>query len=200
MNDIITLRGFVASEVKSSTTNRGTSTASFRLGTTERRYDRANNTWVDGNTNWYTVQSFRYLAGHVGCSIKKGQRVIVLGRLRLRQWEHEGKIYHVAEVDAESVGHDLMWGSANFTRMNGSSGLTEGIQSPDSQGHGDGRAQSHDAASGSGPSDGGSQDWEALDDPQAPLGADTPEASERTDDLASMLVDTSTGELVDAAF
>ena len=121
MNDTITLRGFVASEVKSSTTTRGTSTASFRLGTTERRYDRASNTWVDGNTNWYTVQSFRYLAGHVGCSVKKGQRVIVVGKLRLRQWEHEGRIYHVAEVDAESVGHDLMWGSANFTRMNGTS-------------------------------------------------------------------------------
>lgn len=52
MNDIVTLRGFVASEVKTSTTVRGTSTASFRLGTTERRYDRASNTWVDGNTNW----------------------------------------------------------------------------------------------------------------------------------------------------
>ncbi len=52
MNDIITVRGFVASDVKSSTTARGTATASFRLGTTERRYDRASNTWVDGNTNW----------------------------------------------------------------------------------------------------------------------------------------------------
>ncbi|MFH5877831.1 single-stranded DNA-binding protein [Arthrobacter sp. NA-172] len=116
MNDIITVRGFVASEIRTSTTPAGTGTASFRLGSTERRFDRANNVWIDGNTNWFTVQAFRQLAGNIGCSVKKGQRIIAVGRLKLRQWEHDGKIYHVAEIVAESVGHDLMWGSANFTR------------------------------------------------------------------------------------
>jgi single-strand DNA-binding protein len=117
MSDNITVRGFVASEIRSSTTPGGVATASFRLGSTERRYDRTSSTWVDGNTNWFTVQGYRQLAGNIGCSIKKGQRVIVVGRLKMRSWEKEGRIYHVAEIDAESVGHDLMWGSANFTRM-----------------------------------------------------------------------------------
>ena len=116
MNDLITVRGFVASEITSSTTPGGTGTSSFRLGSTERRFDRKNNIWVDGNTNWFTVQAFRYLAGNIGCSVKKGQRVIVVGRLKLRQWEHEGKFYHASEIVAEAVGHDLMWGSANFIR------------------------------------------------------------------------------------
>ena len=71
---------------------------------------------MDGNTNWFTVQGYRQLAGNMGCSIKKGQRVIVVGRLKMRSWEKDGRIYHVAEIDAESVGHDLMWGSANFIR------------------------------------------------------------------------------------
>ena len=88
----------------------------FRLGSTERRYDRATDAWIDGNTNWFTVQGYRQLAGNIGCSIKKGQRVIVMGRLKMRSWEHDGRIYHVAEIDAESVGHDLTWGSANFIR------------------------------------------------------------------------------------
>ncbi|XAS69545.1 single-stranded DNA-binding protein [Micrococcaceae bacterium Sec5.7] len=117
MSDNITVRGFVASEIKSSTTPGGVATASFRLGSTDRRFDRASSTWVDGNTNWFTVQGYRQLAGNIGCSIKKGQRVIIVGRLKMRSWEKEGRIYHVAEIDAESVGHDLMWGSANFTRM-----------------------------------------------------------------------------------
>ncbi|BAS17717.1 single-stranded DNA-binding protein 2 [Arthrobacter sp. Hiyo8] len=120
MNDIITVRGFVATEPKSSTTPGGTRTASFRLGSTERRFDRANDVWADGNTNWFSVQAFRHLAGNIGCSVKKGQRVIVVGKLKLRQWEHDGKIYQVAEIVAESVGHDLMWGSANFIRTTGS--------------------------------------------------------------------------------
>ena len=116
MNDSITVRGFVASEIRSSTTPGGVATASFRLGSTERRFDRSANAWVDGNTNWFTVQGYRQLAGNMGCSIKKGQRVIVVGRLKMRSWEKDGRVYHVAEIDAESVGHDLMWGSANFMR------------------------------------------------------------------------------------
>ncbi|WP_284985831.1 single-stranded DNA-binding protein [Arthrobacter sp. fls2-241-R2A-172] len=181
MNDIITVRGFVASEVKSSTTARGTSTASFRLGSTERRYDRATNTWVDGNTNWYTVQSFRYLAGHVGCSVKKGQRVLVVGRLRLRQWEHEGRVYHVAEIDAESVGHDLMWGSANFTRMNGSTAPAETPPSIEASGIPERNS-----------------DWDADHD-QVPPEDDTEEvAVGASDDDDTMLVNIETGELAGA--
>jgi single-strand DNA-binding protein len=121
MTDYITVRGFVASEIRSSTTPGGVATASFRLGSTDRRYDRASSTWVDGNTNWFTVQGYRQLAGNIGCSIKKGQRVIIVGRLKMRSWEKDGRIYHVAEIDAESVGHDLMWGSANFIRTAGNS-------------------------------------------------------------------------------
>ena len=119
MNDSITVRGFVATEIKTSTTPGGVATANFRLGSTGRRFDRSANAWVDGNTNWFTVQGYRQLAGNMGCSIKKGQRVIVVGRLKMRSWEKDGRIYHVAEIDAESVGHDLMWGSANFTRNAG---------------------------------------------------------------------------------
>jgi single-strand DNA-binding protein len=122
MSDSITVRGFVATEIKSSTTPGGVATANFRLGSTNRRFDRNANAWVDGNTNWFTVQGYRQLAGNMGCSIKKGQRVIVVGRLKMRSWEKDGRIYHSAEIDAESVGHDLMWGSANYIRTAGAGG------------------------------------------------------------------------------
>ncbi|MDQ0756145.1 single-stranded DNA-binding protein [Arthrobacter sp. B3I4] len=119
MNDSITVRGFVATDIKSSTTPGGVATASFRLGSTGRRFDRATNTWVDLNTNWFTVQGYRQLAGNMGCSIKKGQAVIVVGRLKVRSWESDGRVHHAVDIDADSVGHDLMWGSANFTRNAG---------------------------------------------------------------------------------
>ena len=51
MSDSITVRGFVATEIKSSTTPGGVATANFRLGSTNRRFDRNANAWVDGNTN-----------------------------------------------------------------------------------------------------------------------------------------------------
>jgi single-strand DNA-binding protein len=186
MNDIITVRGFVASEIRSSTTPGGTGTASFRLGSTERRFDRANDVWIDGNTNWFTVQAFRHLAGNIGCSVKKGQRVIVVGKLKLRQWERDGKIYHVAEIIAESVGHDLMWGSANFIRT------TSGT-SP----------QSSPAAADAEPDN----QWPAADDDSegGPHNdEDAGAAAERGVILPAgegdepVLVDADTGELVDA--
>ena len=33
----------------------------------------------------------------MGCSIKKGQRVIVVGRLKMRSWERDGRIHHIAD-------------------------------------------------------------------------------------------------------
>jgi len=119
MNDKITVRGFVATEIRTSTTPGGVATANFRLGSAERHFDRSANTWVEGNINWFTVQGYRQLAGNMGCSIKKGQRVIVVGRLKLRSWEKDGRIYHAVDIDAESVGHDLRWGSANYIRNAG---------------------------------------------------------------------------------
>ncbi|MGO4186513.1 single-stranded DNA-binding protein [Pseudarthrobacter sp. TAF60_1] len=116
MSDYMTFRGFVATDIKTSTTTTGVGTASFRLGSTARRFDRNTSTWVDTHTNWFTVQGYRQLAGNMGCSIKKGQRVIVVGRLKLRTWEKDGRIHFAHEIDAESVGHDLMWGSANYIR------------------------------------------------------------------------------------
>jgi single-strand DNA-binding protein len=156
MSDNITVRGFVATEPKSSTTPGGVATASFRLGSTDRRYDRAKDAWVDGDTNWFTVQGYRQLAGNIGCSIKKGQRVIVTGRLKLRSWENDGKIYHVVEIAAESVGHDLMWGSANFIR-NAINGPQDGAgQSASSAAFADGiRAGHDDDQSGEGHDDDG---------------------------------------------
>ena len=139
MSDSITVRGFVATEIRSSTTPGGVATASFRLGATDRRYDRATSAWVDGNTNWFTVQGYRQLAGNLGCSVKKGQRVIVVGRLKMRSWEKDGRVYHDVEIDAESVGHDLMWGSANFTRSAGAGRQADaGTRGLEASGPGDG--------------------------------------------------------------
>ena len=190
MTDNITVRGFVASEIRSSTTPGGVATASFRLGSTDRRYDRASSTWVDGNTNWFTVQGYRQLAGNMGCSIKKGQRVIIVGRLKMRSWEKDGRIYHVAEIDAESVGHDLMWGSANFIRTAGNTAQT-----------GAGQGQSGPAS--------GSQDGTVPDSDDPEGAGDRGEDDENGDPAAGgiyedengdvLQLDSETGELTGAA-
>lgn len=117
MEDTITLTGLVATTPRHLTTNMGLAITSFRLASSQRRFDRAANRWVDGDTNWYTVSSFRALAENAAESIQRGDRVVVVGRLRLRDWENTDRSGTTVEVEAEVLGHDLGWGVADFKRI-----------------------------------------------------------------------------------
>ncbi|AJT41162.1 single-stranded DNA-binding protein [Psychromicrobium lacuslunae] len=130
MSDVVTVRGFVASEVKTILTEQGWPVASFRLGSTERRYDRTKSQWVDAGTNWYSVSMFRGLAQNASCSVVKGERVIVTGKLKLRQWVNGERRGIAPEIDAEAVGHDLFWGTAKFKRTTHTFELPSSKESP----------------------------------------------------------------------
>ena len=123
MTDTITLTGFVATVPNHLVTSEGLPITSFRLASTQRRFDRSRNLWVDNGTNWYTVTSFRQLATNTNSSIKKGERVIVTGRLRIRDWTAGDKAGTSIEIDADSIGHDLTWGTASFTRSMSSAAI-----------------------------------------------------------------------------
>jgi single-strand DNA-binding protein len=81
-----------------------------------RRYDRNQNKWVDGETNWFTVTAFRQLAINSSTSIAKGDRIIVQGKMRVRDWDNGERSGTAVEIEADSMGHDLSWGTANFNR------------------------------------------------------------------------------------
>jgi len=116
MTDTITLTGLVATEPKHLTTAEGLPITSFRLASSLRHFDRKTQAWVDAGTNWYTVSSFRRLAMSAAASISKGDRVVVTGRLRLREWQNADKAGMSIEVDADVLGHDLNWGTAKYMR------------------------------------------------------------------------------------
>lgn len=115
MSDRITVVGNVATTPERRRTASGVTVISFRLATNHRRRD-ANGQWVDSATNWYTVSGYRALAEHALASFVKGQRVIVTGALRVRDWESNGKHGREAEIDADALGHDLLWGTTMFAR------------------------------------------------------------------------------------
>lgn len=116
MTDLITLTGLVATTPRHITTSEGLAITSFRLASSQRRYDRAAQRWVDGDTNWYTVSAFRGLAQNSATSISKGDRVILSGRVRIRDWENTDRSGTTVEIEAESLGHDLTWGTTVYTR------------------------------------------------------------------------------------
>lgn len=116
MHDAITISGLVATPPRHLVTSEGLPITSFRLASTQRRYDRSQEKWIDAETNWYTVTAFRQLALNSNASIDKGQRVLVTGRLKMRDWVKGERAGTTIEVEADSIGHDLAWGTAAFTR------------------------------------------------------------------------------------
>ncbi|BDZ49963.1 hypothetical protein GCM10025867_22040 [Frondihabitans sucicola] len=137
MTDNITLVGVVATPPKSMQTASGLSIVSFRLASSQRRYDRTRNAWVDADTNWYSVTAFRQLADNASASLAKGDRVIVAGRLRVRSWENGEKSGTAVEVDADALGPDLLFGTTSFTRVAGRTPEPDAAGAQDPQGPAD---------------------------------------------------------------
>jgi single-strand DNA-binding protein len=108
----VTFHGWVGNDVRHRVVKE-TSVASFRVGVTPRI--RKEGEWVDGETAWYSVTAWRALADHVRRSVRKGDPVIVHGRLRTETWTPEGGAPSTTLlVDATLVGHDLNRGFSHF--------------------------------------------------------------------------------------
>ncbi len=110
----VTFHGWVGGEVAYRTPG-GVSVANFRVGTTPRLKRKGD--WVDGETTWYSVTAWRALAENVRDSVRRGDAVIVHGRLRSENWQRDdGRLSTSLVVDASFVGHDLTRGTSSFTK------------------------------------------------------------------------------------
>jgi single-strand DNA-binding protein len=66
---------------------------------------------------------WRQLAEHVAESLTKGNRAVVIGRLKSRSWETpEGEKRSVVEVEADEVAPSLRWAIAKPQRATNSNG------------------------------------------------------------------------------
>jgi single-strand DNA-binding protein len=116
MAEQVTVAGLVATTPRHLVTAEGLPITSFRLASSNRKFDRASGKWIDGETNWYTITSFKQLAINASGSINKGDRIFVHGLLRVRDWDNGERAGTSVELEAESMGHDLTWGTSVFTR------------------------------------------------------------------------------------
>ena len=116
MSDQYSVTGLVATTPRHLVTQDGLPITSFRLAASLRKFDRTLNRWVEAETNWFTITSFRQLAVNASMSVSKGDRILVMGRLRVRDWDNGERAGTSVEIEAESIGHDLVWGSTTYTR------------------------------------------------------------------------------------
>ena len=104
----VTVVGNLVAEPRISYLKDGQPVASFRLASTPRRFDRSTSEWKDGDTLFTSVTCWRALAENVFQSLKKGNSVIVIGRLSVRPYEtKDGDKRQSVDIDAMAVGPDL---------------------------------------------------------------------------------------------
>ena len=122
----ITVVGNVVDEVANKPTSSGLSRVSFRVASTQRRRDRESGQWVDGHKFFVNVTFWREFAENVAVSVRKGDPVIVSGRIFSRQYVRDESNHVAYELDPEAIGHDLARGTGAFTkRRRGMSGSVE---------------------------------------------------------------------------
>jgi single-strand DNA-binding protein len=115
MDAVVWITGNVGSEVECRTARDELVFASFRLASTPRI--RRGGEWVDGETTWLGVTCSKALAENVRASVKKGDPVVVVGRLRTNRWEDsERGAQERLSIEATAIGHDLTRGVAEFRR------------------------------------------------------------------------------------
>ncbi|CUR59677.1 Single-stranded DNA-binding protein (fragment) [metagenome] len=112
----VTLQGWLGSDV--TTRMAGESlVANFRVACTPRRFSKKTNDWVDGDTQWYTVNAWRGLAENCAESLHRGDPVVVHGRLNAQVWSNSAGIDVTSfDIEATFVGHDLNRGTTSFQR------------------------------------------------------------------------------------
>jgi single-strand DNA-binding protein len=118
MNEtFVTVSGNVVGDPVVRATRANVPFVTFRVASNVRRVDVKTGEYIDAGTNFVNVTAFRALGVNLSNSLKKGEPVIVYGRMRINQWVSGEKSGTTVEIDAYNVGHDLTWGQGTFTKV-----------------------------------------------------------------------------------
>lgn len=86
------------------------------------RIKGADGEWKDDEPVFIAVTAWRQLGENVAASVKKGDRVMVTGPLKLRKWEKEdGTKGSSLEMTADDVACSFKWATGEMQRTNRSS-------------------------------------------------------------------------------
>ena len=117
MDTVMTVVGNLTADPQQRVTASGATVVGFRVAASPRRYDREAQEWRDGDPMFIGVSCWRQLAGNVLATLRKGDSVIVRGRLTMRTYDdRSGSQRTVHEIDATSIGPDLTWNPAEIRR------------------------------------------------------------------------------------
>jgi single-strand DNA-binding protein len=114
----VTLAGYVAREPYYMKVNESIPKVVVRVAWNSRFADRVTGEWKDGKTSFANVNCWRKMAPNVVMSLRKGQPIVVTGRLQVREYDDkEGRHRIAVDIEADAIGHDLSRGVGHFQRL-----------------------------------------------------------------------------------
>jgi single-strand DNA-binding protein len=117
--------GNVATDPEYKVVGAGIPRLTMRVCWTTRRKDGESDEWVDGNTSFINVTCWRRLAMNLRTCLRKGDPVLLRGRLDVRQYTtKDGHRGQSVDVAASHLSHDLNRGTSDFRRIVDSAGKT----------------------------------------------------------------------------
>lgn len=83
----LTIVGNLTADPEIRTIGSGATVANFTVASTPRVWNRQTNQYEDGQALFMRCSAWRDMADHIAQSLKKGTRVIVMGRLQQRSYQ-----------------------------------------------------------------------------------------------------------------
>ncbi len=158
---VITVIGNLTDDPELKFTPSGAAVANFTVASTPRTFDKQTNEWKDGDALFLRCAAWRQLAENVAESLQKGQRVIVTGNLKIRNFERQdGSKGTSVEINVDEIGPSLKFATAKVTKASRSGGGSGGGFPDSGQGGGNANPWSQQPAQGgSAPAQGGGDAW-----------------------------------------
>lgn len=120
---VITVIGNLTDDPELKFTPSGAAVANFTVASTPRTFDRQSNEWKDGDALFIRCAAWRQLAENCAESLQKGQRVIVTGALKIRNFERQdGSKGTSVEINVDEIGPSLRYATAKVTKVSRSGG------------------------------------------------------------------------------
>ena len=112
----VMMAGHVVAEPRLGETRSGQPFTKVRIGVTPRRLDREGE-WRDIASSYFTVNCWRRMAMNASASLRKGDPVIVWGKLKSRSWtDANGQRHRIIDIEADTICHDASMGWTHFLR------------------------------------------------------------------------------------
>ncbi|MBV9485807.1 MAG: single-stranded DNA-binding protein [Frankiaceae bacterium] len=119
MDTYMTVAGNLTADPIAHFTANGATVVHLRVASSGRKFDKAAGEFRDTDPIFISVSCWRSIAHNVLLSLKKGDSVIVHGRLTYRSYEDKDGIRrNVHEIDATAIGPDLSRSSVEIKRPN----------------------------------------------------------------------------------